>query len=292
MKLTSTAQGLLCSALAFGFFTLVDTISKVLLERYSPFETMGVTLFISSAVVFLFALATKGRDFKKEIRPHNKALHLWRGITQFLSSGLFCFALIHMPLAEFYVIVFLAPIFVALLSAAFLKEKLTPALVISTLVSFAGAVIALRPAQGFDIWALVAVAGSIMNAVVSLVLRKQAPGETALSPAMTVGAIVGVLSLVPAAFSFTMPDAKDAGLLLLAGILYACGQITVVRAFRLAPASLAVAPQFLQLVYGAITGFLVFGHVPSIWIYVGGAIVVGANLYLLYTQNKKAKRLS
>jgi drug/metabolite transporter (DMT)-like permease len=39
-------------------------------------------------------------------------------------------------------------------------------------------------------------------------------------------------------------------------------------------------------VYGAIAGYVVFGDVPSIWIYIGGAIVIIANIILLMKQNK------
>ena len=48
--------------------------------------------------------------------------------------------------------------------------------------------------------------------------------------------------------------------------------------------------QFLQLVYGAVTGYLVFGDQPALSIYAGGAIVIAANLFLLYAQNQSLRR--
>jgi hypothetical protein len=45
-------------------------------------------------------------------------------------------------------------------------------------------------------------------------------------------------------------------------------------------------PQFLQLVHGALGGYIVFGDAPNIWIVTGGATVIAANAFLLFAHNE------
>src|SRR6185369_12541158 len=180
MKFSNTTIGILYAALGCAFFTMFDGTTKFLVAKYPVFEVMAFTFTIAALIVLLWAKISEGPRFKEAVTLKKKNLHYLRGFTQLASNGLFAYSFLHMSLSEFYVILFLAPITVALLSGWLLKEPPPIELNIVLLVSFAGVLIAVRPADGFNIWTLVAFAGMIMNAITSMILRKMAATETAL----------------------------------------------------------------------------------------------------------------
>ena len=207
-------------------------------------------------------------------------------MVQILGQSLVFLAIPHLSLAEFYVIVFCMPIITVLQVGFFLKER-TPAFVWPVLaVNFAGVLIALRPDQGVNIWALAALAGTVLLAGSLVVLRKMMESETPEMAAITASAALAMGALAVTPFVYKSVAAGDFALMVLGGALFAPAQIMLSNAFRLAPAALASPPQFLQLVYGAVGGYIVFGDIPTLWIYIGGATVIAANAFLLFAQAK------
>ena len=120
-------------------------------------------------------------------------------------------------------------------------------------------------------------------------LRKMMESETPEMVAITacVALAMGALAVTP--FVYKSVAAPDFALMVLGGALFAPAQIMLGTAFRLAPAALVSPPQFLQLVYGALGGYIVFGEIPTLWIYAGGATVIGANAFLLFAQHEKVR---
>ncbi len=286
-RLSPAVAGLLMATAAFFLFTCFDATVKLLVTRYPVFEAMGAGFFLSSFFVLFWAWLSNRENFADVIRPRKIRLHLARGIVQFVANGLITLSLTHIGLAEFYVIVFLCPIIVVFLAAFFLRERLTAATLITAAVSFAGVVVALRPEGSFSVWTLAAFGGTVAIAFVNLIVRKMAETETPLSPAISVGWIVGAPSLIlAAATGWVMPDWADAGVMLLGGLFFGAAQIFLVRAFRCAPAGVISMPQFLQFIYGAAIGYVLFGDAPVPWTYVGGAMVIGANLFLFWSQRR------
>ncbi len=203
---------------------------------------------------------------------------------QILGQSLVFLAIPHLSLPEFYVIVFSMPIITVLKVGWFLKERASAHIWTVLAVNFAGVLIAVRPDQDVNVWALVALAGTFVLASSLVVLRKMMETETAEMASLStcVALALGTLAVTP--FVYKSASLADLALMALGGALFVPAQIMLTTAYRLAPAALASPPQFLQLAYGAFAGYFVFGDVPSLWIYIGGATVIGANGFLLYTQ--------
>ncbi|HXW21358.1 MAG TPA: DMT family transporter [Rhodomicrobium sp.] len=286
MVIPSTVLGILLSAAAFLFFTCFDTASKFLSRDYSIFQVMGVEFVTATVLLVLFAvLKHRAASERRALVMNRPSLHLLRGIVQVLGQSLVFFAIPHLSLAEFYVIIFCMPIITVLKVGWFLKERPAAFVWPVLAVNFAGVLIALRPDQGMNLWALVALAGTVLLAGSLVVLRKMMESETPEMAAITASAALAIGALAVTPFVYKSVAAPDLALMVLGGALFAPAQVMLSAAFRLAPAALASPPQFLQLVYGAAGGYIVFGDVPSPWIYAGGATVIAANIYLLLAQN-------
>jgi drug/metabolite transporter (DMT)-like permease len=290
MIIPPTVLGILLSATAFLFFTCFDTASKFLSRDYSVFQIMGVEFLTATVLLVLFAvLKSRNNPERRTLVMTRPSLHLLRGIVQILGQSLVFLAIPHLSLAEFYVIIFCMPIITVLKVGWFLKER--PAAVTWPVlaVNFLGVLIALRPDQGMTLWALIALGGTVLLAGSLVVLRKMMESETPEMAAITASAALAMGALAVTPFVYKSVAAADFALMLLGGALFAPAQIMLTTAFRLAPAALVSPPQFLQLVYGALGGYIVFGDVPTLWIYVGGATVIAANVFLLFAHSDRAR---
>lgn len=279
--------GMLYSVVAFLFFTCFDTTTKYLSQEFSVFQIMAVEFAVATLLLLFTVFMDKTRPARDLLRVGSWRLHLARGVTQIIGQSLVFIALPHLTLAEFYVIVFCMPMMVSLFSSLTLKEKITWPLLLGLGVGFVGVIIALRPDQGIDFWTIIAFAGMAVLAASLVILRRMMASETPNSAAISTSAFLAVGSLLATLFVYKDMPWNAFMLMTLGGVLFAVAQFMLTRAYQLAPAGLASMPQFLQLIFGAGAGYLVFGDKPNGWIYLGGAVVIGANVFLILAQRRQ-----
>ncbi len=283
--------GMLLSAAAFLFFTGFDTVCKFLAGRYSVFQIMSVEFLTATVLLTAFALLREwnapGRNAFRIGKPH---LHLMRGGFQVAGQSLAYLAIPHLSMAEFYVIVFCMPAVTVLKAGWFLKERADAHIWPVLAANFLGVLIAVRPDRGLNVWALVAFLGVVLLAAGLVVLRKMGESETPEAVGISTGVSLALGALAVTPFVYKPMELQDFGLMMLGGALFAPAQMLVIAAFRMAPVALASPPQFLQLAYGALAGYLVFGEVPSAAVVIGGAVVIAANAALIYVESGKAPR--
>lgn len=293
-QLPPVVIGMLISSLSYAMFTAYDTTIKYLTERNSVFMAMAIAYVASAIMLVGWLRHTKKEKWRDELKVRFWKYHAIRAGAVMIAQALFFTAIPHIPLTEFYVILFIIPILVALLAVPLLEEKMTVVLIGCLLASFAGILLALLPQRadgaGFNFWHMIVLVGSFVNSFGHIALRKMmARGEKSAAPAFTSVMALTVGFIICAMFTpANMPSFGDFLLMLLAGFFYAVASLLLPKAFSMATASLVAAPAFLQLVYGAITGYLVFHFVPPVWTYLGGGVVILANLFLLYEQRKIA----
>jgi drug/metabolite transporter (DMT)-like permease len=291
--LSAPITGMLLSALAFLFFTGFDTASKYLAGSYSVFQIMSVEFVTAGLLIWLYAQAKvwtgAGPSGLHTNRPN---LHLLRSGFQIAGQSLAFMAIPHLSLAEFYVIVFCMPAVTVLKAGWFLKERAAAHVWPVIALNFFGVLIALRPDQGVNWWAGVALAGVVLLSASQVVLRRMAASETAEMPAIATTVALAFAAAAVTPFVYRPMALSDFALMVLGGVLFAPAQMLLVSAFRMAPVALATPPQFLQLAYGALAGYAVFGDVPSVAVCIGGGTVIAANAGLIYAEKRAPQQLA
>ena len=68
------------------------------------------------------------------------------------------------------------------------------------------------------------------------------------------------------------------------GVLAALGHYLLILANERAGASVLAPFTYAQLVSAVGLGWVVFGDAPDVWVVVGGAVVAGSGLYVLYRE--------
>ena len=259
--------------------SLMSALSKVAGASIPLFE---IVLARSLVMVVLAGahLHRKGLSF----RGREKGILLARGLLGF--SGLICFyyAVIRLPLADATVLHFTNPVFTALVAAVILGEHIGLVEAALVIVSLGGVLLVARPAFLFGTEAaldpvavLVALAGALFAAGAFVAVRRLRAEEPMLV-VFYFAVVSASLSLPVVLVRHVMPTPAMLLVLLGVGLATHLGQIFITLGFRAERAGRASSIGYLQIVFAAGWGWLLFGDVPDLWTWVGGAVIVGSTL--------------
>lgn len=196
----------------------------------------------------------------------------------------------NLPLAEVSALTFAAPLFGMMGAALFLGEAVRARRWVATLVGFVGVWIVLRPGVSevnplfvLPLVSALFIAGS--NLMIRFLSTDDAPTTTVAWLAM--GSVP--FTLVPALFVWAWPPPMALFWMAMLGAAGLGAHICLVRAFTAAEASAVLSYDYSRLIVTSTLGFLIFAEVPTIWTWVGGAVIVGAVVYIA-RQERKASR--
>lgn len=283
---TRILRAILFFVLATQLFVVMNSAVKILDPHLPTLElvwarTLGHLVF----VLALFAPTHGGWRLLVTRRP---ALQLARSLLLLTSTSLFFTALGHVPLAEATAVSFTSPFIVAGLAGPILGERVGRAQWISIALGFGGALIVIRPTgAGTNPWAFL-VLGSAVSYALYQILTRRVAGVDRPETSVTYSALVGTLLLSAVAPVFWQAPARPLHWVILSslGLFGGLGHYCVARALLWGPAS-SVAPfQYAQLIWAAAAGYLLFGEVPSAWMWVGAAIIVASGLHIAWRETR------
>jgi drug/metabolite transporter (DMT)-like permease len=218
-------------------------------------------------------------------------LYVLRGLFHGLAVMLWFYAMARIPIAEVTALGYTAPIFTTIGAALFLGERLHTRRILAVVAGFLGAIVILRPGfQTIEMGSIAQLAAAPLFAASFLLAKKMTRSE---SPAVIVAmlSIFCTLTLLPGALiEWRAPSAEELFLLLLTAVFATAGHYTLTRAFEAAPITVTQPAAFLQLVWAALLGLIVFGEPFDPWIFLGGGIVVAAVTYIAHREAVAAGR--
>ncbi len=269
--------GMALMVLCVGLLTVMDGTAKYLAREYPLWQVVWARYAFNLLALLLLLAGLRRRAW----RTRAPGLQLTRALAMVAATFTMFLSLKLLPMAETYAIAFLSPILVAVLAGLVLRERLDAARWLAALGGFLGVLVVMRPGSGlFGPAALAPVAMALSFALYQLVTRMLG-GRDGAHVTMFWSAAVGTAAtglMLP--WNWVPPDL--AGLLLMAamGGIGLLGQLAMIRAFALAPASLVSPFIYTQIVWAVLFGYLVFGDLPDLWTLVGAAIVIAAGLHL------------
>jgi len=262
-------------------------ISKWLVATYPVGEVMFVRSAASFAVCAAIVLPFSGIGVFATGKPR---AHIARGLSQSVSQTFTVLALSMMPLAGATAIGFSAPLFAALLSIVWLKEKAGFMRWAVLVAGFVGVLIVTDPgADSIQLGALFALANAVMYGSVTVAVRGMTKTESANCLLMWQMATMTVCHSVLLIFGFKWPDAVDAALMIAGGVANAGAQYFWTRSLALAPTA-AVSPfYYFLLVWSLALGYALWGDVPTIGLLVGSVIVISSGAALLWHEARRVR---
>jgi drug/metabolite transporter (DMT)-like permease len=275
-------RGIFCMVLATMLFSAAAALAKWQVAIYPVGEVMFLRSFSSLLVGAAAVLPVTGFAVFATKRPRD---HIARGLSQSISQTFSVLAFSLMPLAGAVAINFSAPLFSALVSIVWLKERAGFARWAALLVGFFGVLIVTHPgADSLTLGALFALGNAVMYGSVTVAVRGMTKTESANTLLMWQLVTIAFFHSFLLVFGWRWPTPLDAAMLFGSGFTNAVGQFFWTQALRLAPAT-AVSPfYYLMLVWALVIGFLVWGDVPTVGLLIGSVIVVTSGLFLLWRE--------
>jgi drug/metabolite transporter (DMT)-like permease len=220
----------------------------------------------------------------KLLRPQRPALQVARACLDLGNNVCVVIALRHLTLTLFYILVFMAPMVIALLSAVVLHEGLPWRKGMAIVTGFAGVVVAVDPfgKERHGDWmgicaCLVCVACFSVNMVWSRVLtRTESPESLAFFSGLVTAAAGFILMLFHAE---PLTTRLTVGLLAM-GLFCALGTSCFYIAVKHTSAANVSQYHYTQLLTGALISYLVWHDKPDLFVMAGGALILGSGLYI------------
>ncbi|RVD70498.1 MAG: DMT family transporter [Mesorhizobium sp.] len=271
-------NGILLALLAYASYSGSDAVIKSLGGQLTVFEIgFFVTLFAGCLLFFTRPANERWRDFWRMKRPWAVQARAWCGIA---SGVLSVYAFTHIPLAEVYALIFLAPLLVTVLSTVILKEKVGPWRWLAVVAGFAGVMLVVRPGfRELNLGHLAAFVNAFLAATSVILMRSLAQQEKRTS---MLGVLVGYGLLFngagAATAAFALPNPVQFAWLAMAGAFTAGGQLMQLLAAKYAPANRIAPMHYSQIVWAVILGALFFHEYPDVLSLIGLAVVGASGL--------------
>jgi len=197
-----------------------------------------------------------------------------------LAAGISCIqtALSTTDIATVFAAFFIGPLISYVLAVLFLREPVTPLRSALIVLGFIGVLIVVRPGTEMSTGVLWAVAAGSFYGIFLTMSRWLGHLGTPLSLTFT-QLLIACLLLMPLGLA-NLPEFSGTVLVLTtASALFSMlGNLMLLYAYRLAPATRLAPLVYFQLVAAVGLGWFIFGDLPDIWTWAGLIVILGAGL--------------
>jgi drug/metabolite transporter (DMT)-like permease len=269
------AIGMVC--LGSLCYTLNDTVTKFLIDRYSVVVIIFVRSVMALPMLWIMAIVI-GRD---RVRwSAHMPLYAARGALGVLAAFLYIWGLETLSVAEATVVVFASPFIVTAGSALLFKERVGWTKWVAVAIGFCGVLVAVQPgSNAFQPASLLILICAFLYASIALSSR-WVRHEDNLWTVSFFGAAFSALYIAPMTIgSWTSVHAEDLLLFASAAMFssFAVGLATL--AYRSVPASELSPFAYSGLIWSTGVTWIVWDAVPSLWTIVGGLIVACSGVF-------------
>lgn len=258
-------------------FSSMAVSGRAVAVELDTFETMMYRSFVG---IFLVITIGGAMGRTGEISRRNLPLHLARNACHFTGQNLWFAALTLIPLAQLFALEFTSPIWVIVLAALLLGERLNATRIAAVGLGFVGALIVAQPGGGGDATGLFLAAASALGFAGSIVLTKLLTRtETTMSILFWLTVMQAVMGILAAGFDgdIARPSLAIAPYVVAIGIAGLVAHLCLTQALSVAPASVVVPMDFLRLPAIALVGALIYAEPLSWPVFAGAALIFAGN---------------
>ena len=279
----SDARAIGFALAGFTFWVLADSTIKLVGQSRLP--AYQIVAFLGLFLAMFLAMYAGWRRQWQLLRPHRVRRQVARACLDMGNNVCVVIALRHLTLTLFYILIFMAPMVIALLSAVFLREGLSWKKAAAIGAGFAGVVVAVHPWNGGRegdwigfVACAVCVACFSTNMVWSRVLtRTESPESLAFFSGLVTAAVGFALMMTVHAAPLTLR--LTTGLFAM-GLFCALGTLCFYIAVKHTSAANVSQYHYTQLVTGTLISYLVWHTKPGAYVVAGGMLILGSGLYV------------
>ncbi len=248
--------------------------------------------FLRYALGLVFLLPFVRSLWREGLPSQVIKLGIGRAVLHTFAVTLWFYAMARIPIAEVSSMGYLTPIFVTLGAVLIMGESLALRRGLAIAIAIIGVLVILRPGFREVSMGHLAMLGTTLCFGISYLMAKRltdlASADMVIA-LLSIGVTIGLIPLtIPVWIS---PTSSEVGTLFAVAIFAVAGHYSMTFAFRSAPLTVTQPVTFLQLIWAVAVGYLLFGENIDSFVVLGGAIIIGAVLYITLREAQLRKKI-
>ncbi len=226
--------------------------------------------------------------FKKHlIKPKNFNIQLIRSFLLFITTILFFYSISIISLPEALTLSFISPIVVTIFSIFLLKEKVGIHRWTAVIIGFSGVLIVLRPGfNEINFASISALLTGIFYALFLIYTRKLSFTDSPFITLIFTSLVGTILILMIVPFYWINLNINQFLLLFLLAFIGSIGHFLIILSLKLGEASKLAPLGYFEITTNIFVGFIFFGFLPDMYIYIGLILIVSSGIYIIMRENK------
>jgi drug/metabolite transporter (DMT)-like permease len=277
---------------------LLFALMQALVRYIGDIVPLGQVVFFRSVFAILPVLLIYAwrRELAAAVRTKRPFGHLGRGMLAVVGMFLNFAALARLPLVEATAIQFATPLVTVAFAAWFLGERVRIFRWSAVAIGFAGVIVMLWPHLSWShlalgstataVGAACALAGAFTNAGSVIQTRRLTDSETTSSIVLYFSIFCAFAGLLTYPLGWHSPTWPQLSALIAVGLLGGLAHILVTESYRFAPASVIAPFDYSMMIWAFLLGYALFGELPTIYVFVGSAIVAAAGLLVIWRERQ------
>ncbi|KQZ48515.1 multidrug DMT transporter permease [Rhizobium sp. Root149] len=264
---------------SIALLLLMAVSGRATTKELNVFQVMEMRSVIAFFMLLPFVYREGGF---RAMRTRILFSHIVRNGAHYVGQFLWLMGLTMIPMAQVIAIEFTAPIWTALMAAAFLSEKLTWRKSLAILLGLVGVIIIVRPGgTSINPGQLVVLGAAFVFAVSFITTKALTRRDSATKIIFWMLIIQSVIGFTPALNVWVWPSAGLWPWIFLIAFSGTFAHFCMAKALSYADATVVMPMDYLRVPLSAVIGYLLYAEAIDVFTACGAALILTGNLFNL-----------
>ena len=290
VRSSNNLKGIIFMLLTCVIVTTSAILIKTLGQELNTFQVVMLRCFFTLMITLTFNFHI-GKPLFRTNRPKMMA---YRSTLTFTVVVANFYAISHLPLIEVTALQFSKPLFLIVLAAVFIGERIRIFRTSATIVGFIGIIIILHPwdnaiSGGLKFAHVAALIAAFSMSVLAILSRIMTKDHNPITLVFYANAGTVLLCMIPALYFWTTPSLHQMLFIAGLGITTFCAQYCMIIAYKYAKVTVVTPFEYFRIIFAAIVGYFIFSEIPDTWTIWGGTLICASTLFIAYREAYKIK---
>tara|TARA_B100000929_G_scaffold134099_1_gene106228 strand:- start:186 stop:1064 length:879 start_codon:yes stop_codon:yes gene_type:complete len=270
-------HGFLPAFFSACFFAVMVTCIKAASSELPAIQLVFLRSFVGLIIIIPFILP-RGISFMKTSVFH---IHIFRGLISISAMTCLYFAIANIGLSEATLLNAASPLFIALLAAPILNERINTRIFLILIIGFIGVLLILKPGTSmFTFAAIIGLCSGFFIACAKILIRYMARTEPVIRTVFYFSIFSTFYSGIAMFWFWQTPTIFDLSIMILAGVCATGGQTLLTYAFTNNEVSTISPFTYVTVLMATLFGWIGWNEVPDIGSGIGAIFIIGSCLSL------------
>ena len=270
-------HGFLPAFFSACFFAVMVTCIKAASSELPAIQLVFLRSFVGLIIIIPFILP-RGISFMKTSVFH---IHIFRGLISISAMTCLYFAIANIGLSEATLLNAASPLFIALLAAPILNERINTRIFLILIIGFIGVLLILKPGTSmFTFAAIIGLCSGFFIACAKILIRYMARTEPVIRTVFYFSIFSTFYSGIAMFWFWQTPTIFDLSIMILAGVCATGGQTLLTYAFTNNEVSTISPFTYVTVLMATLFGWIGWNEVPDIGSGIGAIFIISSCLSL------------